>query len=443
MKDNKENFENMERETERNADGICIELLLRNIVKNAWMGIVAVLVVWLGILGYTHWLYQPEYTAEVVLSVVPRSSNAYESYVTTLGTAGDTAEMFCDIFESDAMRQWICRELENPDFEFEIYCHAEKQTNILCLCATADTKEDAYRVMQVMEPYCHQVSAQLFGESLLEVLRPAQMPTTASNFPDLHYCMFAGMMIAMTFYVGVMTLLFVLPTGKNGGQENTWNAQTRDSAVLVIDVGKIVKKMKEILRKTWIQATAMMVLGACVGLFIQWQCHVPAYSAYCTLGVRVPATLAEGQADADFLAVYDQKLTLQINKSLTYLLTGGVLDDAVREKAGGISPAESIAIENLGQANVFRLSACGENPEAAVKLLEASLAACEESVSATLGPVRMVVMEEIVAPDTPSNIPNPLNALGIGGAIGFCIGVMVFYWLGTKTKAGKRKSTAK
>ena len=62
------------------TDEFHISIILLDILKNAWLAILAAAVACIGVFAYATNLHQPVYTAEATFAVSPRSNSSYVGF---------------------------------------------------------------------------------------------------------------------------------------------------------------------------------------------------------------------------------------------------------------------------------------------------------------------------------------------------------------------------
>ena len=94
---------------EFNLDEISLFSILRDVVKNIWVILLAAVTAWFAVTGVEGLIYVPEYTATATLAVSARgsSSNAYSSLTLTNQMAG----VFSEVFDSNVLRERIAEDL--------------------------------------------------------------------------------------------------------------------------------------------------------------------------------------------------------------------------------------------------------------------------------------------------------------------------------------------
>ena len=93
--------------------GLCLQLL-----RNFWMVLLAAGAVWLGVTGAHNLTYHPQYSSSATLVVTVQGDNsAYSS----LSITASMADVFSQVFQSDALRNRIGEDL-GEEMEGSIRC---------------------------------------------------------------------------------------------------------------------------------------------------------------------------------------------------------------------------------------------------------------------------------------------------------------------------------
>lgn len=196
-------------------DEIHVPIILLDILKNAWLAVLAALAVCIGIFSYTNLVYEPMYTTEATFVVSPRSNGSYISFYSSLSTAKEMAGVFKEVFSSDVLERLIKEDLQQPDLSFSVDASVAEGTNILCVSVQADSPETAHIVIQSVLRNYRRVSGYLFGSVVLDILKKPQISVTPSNPVNLKEYMLLGAgtaVVAMIFFIAVISVL--RPTAK-------------------------------------------------------------------------------------------------------------------------------------------------------------------------------------------------------------------------------------
>ena len=196
-------------------DEIHVPIILLDILKNAWLAVLAALAVCIGIFSYTNLVYEPMYTTEATFVVSPRSNGSYISFYSSLSTAKEMAGVFKEVFSSDVLERLIKEDLQQPDLSFSVDASVAEGTNILCVSVQADSPETAHIVIQSVLRNYRRVSGYLFGSVVLDILKKPQISVAPSNPVNLKEYMLLGAdtaVVAMIFFIAVISVL--RPTAK-------------------------------------------------------------------------------------------------------------------------------------------------------------------------------------------------------------------------------------
>lgn len=92
----------MDERNEFNFDEISIYCIVRDILKNLWVILLAAAAAWFAVTGSESLLYVPEYTASATLAVSAKGNNS--SAYSSLSVTNQMAEVFSEIFDSNVLR---------------------------------------------------------------------------------------------------------------------------------------------------------------------------------------------------------------------------------------------------------------------------------------------------------------------------------------------------
>ena len=204
-------------------DEIHIPIILQDILKNAWLAILAALAVCIGIFSYTNLVYAPTYTTKATFVVSPRSNGSYVSFYSSLSTATEMAGVFKEVFSSDVLERLIKEDLQQPELSFSVDASVAEDTNILCVSVQADSPETAHKVIQSVLRNYRRVSGYLFGSVVLDILKKPQISVTPSNPVNIKERMLLGAAAAVFAMVCLIAVISVLrPTAKTLACAKRW-----------------------------------------------------------------------------------------------------------------------------------------------------------------------------------------------------------------------------
>lgn len=197
------------------VDELHIPIIVLDILKNAWLAILAAAVACIGVFTYATTMHQPVYTTDATFVVSPRSNSSYVGFYDSLSTANKMAGVFEEVFSSDMLSRLIKEDLGNPELFFTVNATVAEGTNILCVSVQSDSPETAHMVIQSVLRNYRRVSGYLFGNVVLDVLKKPQISVVPSNPYNIRHYMTMAAILAVVLMVGLVAFLSAMrPTVK-------------------------------------------------------------------------------------------------------------------------------------------------------------------------------------------------------------------------------------
>ena len=189
-----------------NQTGIHIEpySLLKDIILNFWVIILAALI---GLMSVSIWngsMFTPVYTSSATL-VVNMGNSASYSY-TTLSSSSETAKVFTEVFKQPTMKKYAASHLGMDNFSGTVSAQLLADTNIFTLSVTANSPEIAYRELCAILEIYPQISDFVLGDTVVEIMRAPTVPLSPSN-----HISNANRKLAVIGAAAVVFLLIVKP----------------------------------------------------------------------------------------------------------------------------------------------------------------------------------------------------------------------------------------
>ena len=152
--------------------GLCMDLL-----RNAWMILMAAAAVWFAATGLYNITYEPAYTASATLVVTVRGeSSAY----TSLSVASSMADVFGQVFQSEALRNRIIEDV-GEEIQGTITCAPIEETNLLVLSTTCPDPRQAYLFINSALQHYEEVAGDVFANASLQIVQEPEVPSEPSN----------------------------------------------------------------------------------------------------------------------------------------------------------------------------------------------------------------------------------------------------------------------
>ncbi|MCI5538530.1 MAG: P-loop NTPase [Oscillospiraceae bacterium] len=153
--------------------------ILRDLIRNIWVVVMAVLIGYTGMYVYSHFVYTPEYTASATLVVTAKggSGNSYSLYSVSAEMAG----VFSNVFVDPSMKTKAQEYAKNPSLNGKVSCSVLTDTNILELKVTSESPQTSYELLSAIIKVYPEISDKVFNNAIITVLRQPSMPSSPSN----------------------------------------------------------------------------------------------------------------------------------------------------------------------------------------------------------------------------------------------------------------------
>ena len=169
-------------------------MLVRDLLKQWLFVVAAAIIVGACAYIYTDVSYVPLYRTSTTLVVTSRSSNS--TVFSNLSTANSLATVFTEVLNSSVMRKIVLEEAELSNFDgyFTASCIAE--TNLLTLSVEGTDPRACFLVMNSVINNHEELTSQIIGNVVLDVLQNPVVPTAPINAPNSNSRMRLAMIAA-------------------------------------------------------------------------------------------------------------------------------------------------------------------------------------------------------------------------------------------------------
>lgn len=152
--------------------------LWRDIKKNVWIIVLAMLIAFMGMYVASHSVYKPVYTSSATLVVRAKvgTSGAY----TSLSASAEMADIYTRVFTQPSVKNLAAAYL-GEDFGGTISASVLGETNLMKLSVTADDPEIAFRHLCAVIEIYPDISTAVFSNAVIDVIQDPQVPTSPSN----------------------------------------------------------------------------------------------------------------------------------------------------------------------------------------------------------------------------------------------------------------------
>ena len=180
--------------------------LLRDILRNFWMVMLAAAVGIMGLYIVEHSIYKPVYSSRATL-IVRVKAGAAEAY-TNLAASSEMAEIFTEVFVQPAMREYAAAALGEKEFNGEIAASVLPDTNMLTLSVTAEDPENAYRLLKSVLNIYPEISESVFSNAVIDIIQDPVIPRGPDNAVSSRNRMLVSVLCgaAMLAAIGLLSL---------------------------------------------------------------------------------------------------------------------------------------------------------------------------------------------------------------------------------------------
>jgi capsular exopolysaccharide synthesis family protein len=153
--------------------------LLRDIVLNIWVVILAALIGFMSVNIWNQSMYTPMYTSTATLIVNIKNSASY-SY-TNLSSSSEMAKIYTEVFKQPTMKEYAAEHLGEDRFVGSVSASVLNNTNIFTVSVTTSSPETSYRELCAILEVYPQISESVFSDSVIEIMRSPNFPGSPSN----------------------------------------------------------------------------------------------------------------------------------------------------------------------------------------------------------------------------------------------------------------------
>lgn len=188
--------------------------IIKDVLRQWWVILLFSVSVALFAGSYLSYTYEPEYTSSSTFVVTAKgmNTNIYQN----LTSAKELAANFSNILESNVLKKKIAEDLGMSGFNGKTSVEILPETNLIELKVTAKTAYDAYRIMNSIMNNYNSVSDYVISNVILEVIKPAVIPTAPSNPLNTSSTMKKAFLIAAAALVLIFAVMsYLKDTVKN------------------------------------------------------------------------------------------------------------------------------------------------------------------------------------------------------------------------------------
>lgn len=154
--------------------------VFKDIVRNIWVVVLAILVGVMGLFIASRSVYKPLYTSSALLVVNAGSTSGANSY-TNYTVSSEMANVLINIFTEPSMRYKAAAYAGVDSFNGSISASVKPSTNFIEVSVSASEPQTAYELLSAVIEVYPEISENIFENAKISVLRLPSMPSSPSN----------------------------------------------------------------------------------------------------------------------------------------------------------------------------------------------------------------------------------------------------------------------
>lgn len=180
--------------------------VLKDVFYNAWVVILLVISVWLGVDAYEKISFEPQYTSEATFVISAKgNTSAYSSLTVTNNMSGVISELF----KSNILRERVAQKT-GESLDGYVTTRTVPNTNVMIVSMVASSPENAFvGLNRVIDTY-PEISELMLANAVLDVMKEPQIPMSPSNYFNSGYYKKMGVLAAFVVSLGLICVLSVL-----------------------------------------------------------------------------------------------------------------------------------------------------------------------------------------------------------------------------------------
>lgn len=159
-------------------DYVNLYTILRDILRNLWIIILAAVTGFLGVRAYFDFSYQPEYQSSTTVSISATDSGLYS--FSSLNKTIEAASTFQEMFQSSYFKEKLS-DMTGLDVNGEISAEQITETNLIVIKYTCDSPLESYiTLVSIIENY-NEITDHGFENMIINTISQPVVPTSPSN----------------------------------------------------------------------------------------------------------------------------------------------------------------------------------------------------------------------------------------------------------------------
>lgn len=198
-----------------------------------------------------------------------------------------------------------------------------------------------------------------------------------------------------------------------------------DQTEEVIDLSRLLREMRFLLRRLFWIPLALMVLAAGLLFLRAWRSYTPMYSSEVTFTIQVTSS---GESDlSGSYSYYDKTTAEQLGKTFPYLIQSDLMYTRLKEAMGVESINGTVTANTVPDTNLFTIKVTSSDPKDAKEILEQVIQVYPQVADYVIGNTTMNLLTQPQEAVKPDNQFSPLRTTCKGALLGLALGLVLLF----------------
>ena len=157
--------------------------ILKDLIRNAWVVVLSVLIGFMGVYIASEQMYTPEYTSSA--TVVVNQKSVFAENFSSFGMASEMAEIISQVLVEPTVKTKAAEYEEKSYFNGKLTASNVAETNFIDIRVTSSSPQTSYELLTAVLAVYPQVSDKVFANAVITPITLPTMPHGPSNNPVL------------------------------------------------------------------------------------------------------------------------------------------------------------------------------------------------------------------------------------------------------------------
>ncbi len=187
--------------------------IIKDLLRNFWVIVLALITGFIGVRAYFDFTYKPEYKCSATISINATDSGLYS--FSSLNKTIEAASTFQEMFQSSYFKEKLS-DLTGQTVDGVISAEQISETNLITMSYTCDSPVESYTLLLAIIENYNQITDYNFENMLINIISQPIVPTAPSNPVDYrHYDFIAAAGLAFIVMAIIVVFSYFRDTVKN------------------------------------------------------------------------------------------------------------------------------------------------------------------------------------------------------------------------------------